>query len=284
MDLSILSWLCLHTGEPGCSHRREHAFSAYFTWHVICTGAWCVYGYRSTSKPNYVTFCMCAKINTTQKKKEQESGIWSPCLYLCQINKWQNTLKNTSHFISMLNLTPLACTQAEFQSHTHIVLIFWRYHAVTPHYCTLAIKSEAGPAIWSRLGWHLASVPLRDLYAAKFSKKKWVKRYECEDVLSRLGLSRWSKHFSQIPSLFLCSLFFNDLCVTLIIQMFKLPGPHERLAAAEKLVKTLTVQRILPTPRLLLQKLTCESLQTERAEMISTLRLRGRLSPGLTRC
>lgn len=66
MDLSILSWLCLHTGEPGCSHRREHAFSAYFTWHVICTGAWCVYGYTSTSKPNYVTFCMCAKINTTR--------------------------------------------------------------------------------------------------------------------------------------------------------------------------------------------------------------------------
>lgn len=133
--------MCLHTGICACPHLRKHAFSAVFTWHAICTGVWCVGCCRSTSKPNHVTFCTCAKINTTPKTSR------NPCLYLCQKknngkNKWQNTFINTFHLISVLNLTPSAYTKAKFWSHTHIILIFWRSHTVKPHYCTLAIKSE----------------------------------------------------------------------------------------------------------------------------------------------
>lgn len=54
-----------------------------------------------------------------------------------------------------------------------------------------------------------------------------MKRYECEDVFVSPGFEQMeSTSLLDSLSFLMLSFFFNDLCVTLIIQMFKLPGPR----------------------------------------------------------
>lgn len=178
----------------------------------------------------------CARKQTCKKMSKNEEF---KCICLCQINKWQNT----SYFISMLNLTPPASMKTKFWSHTHILLIFWCCHAVTLCYCTLVIMSKVRSepchlivklaGIWQASVW---GIYMLQNSPKEGEKKITVWRDMREGVLCRLGLSRWSQHFSWILSLFWCCLFFNDLCVTLIIQMFKLPGPHN----ASQLLRSLS--------------------------------------------
>lgn len=142
----------------------------------------------------------------------------------------------------MLSLAPSASMTNKFWSHTHILLIF---DAATLSHCIIACslsspKSEASTAIWSCHGWHLASVPLRDLYGVKFSKRRRKKQSEeiwvCGCFVSSGFEQMESTFLLDSPSFLMLSLFFNDLCVTLIIQMFKLLGPHN----ASQLLRSLS--------------------------------------------
>lgn len=115
-------------------------FTYLFTCLAICTSAWWLYCYRSTSKQKlHDVLYIHKKTNTTCKSQEFEYII-----SLSNRTSYINTSKNTLYSISVLNLTHPASIKTEFWSHTHWLLIFWSCNTVTLRYCMLAIKSEVG--------------------------------------------------------------------------------------------------------------------------------------------
>lgn len=192
----------------------------------------------------------------------------------------------------MLNLTPPASMKSKFWSHTHKLLIFWRCHAVTLCYCTLVIMSKVRSepchlivklaGIWQASVWGIYL--LQNSPKEEEKKNNSVKRYERGCFVSP-GFEQMESTFllDSLSFFLMLSFFFNDLCVTLIIQMFKLPGPHKPRSCWEACQDSHCTGNLTDTVAKASAK-AADSLQTARVEMISALWLCGRLSLGLTRC
>lgn len=139
------------------------------------------------------------KLNTWRQSENQEFE----CICLRQISKWQKYFQE--HFLFYFNAKSDTSCQYEKQI---LVTYYLSFDAATLSHCIIACslsspKSEASTAIWSRHGWHLASVTLTDSYAVKFSKRRTKKGRKKQSVEIWVWGCFVSPGFEQMESTFL---------------------------------------------------------------------------------